>query len=60
MDEFNRPLYGDVFGVLPKISDFQEVRKPLSVDAYNLIIDRLVNPSNVNHGGNWSQKKASI
>lgn len=25
MDEYNRPLYGDVFGVLPKASDFQEV-----------------------------------
>ena len=23
MDEYNRPLYGDVFGVLPKVSDTQ-------------------------------------
>ena len=25
LDEYNRPLYGDVFGVLPKATDYQEV-----------------------------------
>jgi hypothetical protein len=33
MDEYNRPLYGDVFGVLPKASDFQEVRCKLTIVA---------------------------
>ena len=29
LDEYNRPLYGDVFGVLPKATDYQEVRSTL-------------------------------
>ena len=29
LDEYNRPLYGDVFGVLPKATDYQEVRNVL-------------------------------
>ena len=29
LDEYNRPLYGDVFGVLPKATDYQEVCRVL-------------------------------
>lgn len=34
MDEYNRPLYGDVFGVLPKASDFQEAGEPIEREAW--------------------------
>ena len=35
LDEYNRPLYGDVFGVLPKTNDADVS----SIKLYHLVID---------------------